>query len=174
MNIRNKKIKFVNNNTKGRGIKNEYCQNYRRAKQLIPGGNMLISKRPNLYLPNKWPTYYKKAKGCFIWDLDNIRYIDFSMMGVGTNILGYSNPKVNRRVKLAVDNGNMSTFNCREEVDLAEKILKMHSWAEQAKFARTGGEVNAMAIRLARAFTNKTKIAICGYHGWHDWYYLQI
>ncbi len=172
VNIKNKKIKLINNNIKrDEGSKMNTGQKlWRRAKQLIPGGNMLISKRPNLYLPNRWPTYYKKARGCFIWDLDNIKYIDFSMMGVGTNILGYSNPKVNRRVKLAVDNGNMSTFNCREEVDLAEKILKMHSWAEQAKFARTGGEVNAIAIRLARAFTNKTKIAICGYHGWHDWY----
>ncbi len=172
MNIKNKKIKLIHSDIKrDEGSKMNTGQKlWRRAKQIIPGGNMLISKRPNLYLPNIWPTYYKKAKGCFIWDLDNVKYVDFSMMGVGTNILGYSHPEVNKRVKSAVDNGNMSTFNCKEEVDLAEKILDMHKWADQAKFARTGGEVNAMAIRLARAFTNKTKIAICGYHGWHDWY----
>ena len=64
----------------------------------------------------------------------------------------------------------MSTLNCPEEVYLAEKLLSMHSWAGKVKFARTGGEANAIAIRIARAASGKENVAFCGYHGWHDWY----
>ena len=93
-------------------------------------------------------------------------------MGVGTNILGYANTYVDRKVKYFVDSGNISTLNSPEEVQLAEKLLDLHPGMEMAKFARTGGEANAIAIRIARAAQNekKHKIAICGYHGWHDWY----
>lgn len=141
-----------------------------RAKQIIPGGNMLLSKRPELFLPELWPTYYSKAKGCKVWDLDGQEYIDFSLMGVGTNILGYSHPAVDNAVHLAVDQGNMSTLNCPEEVQLAERLLDLHPWAGMVRFARAGGEANAIAVRIARAAAGKEKIAICGYHGWHDWY----
>ena len=143
---------------------------WRRAKTIIPGGNMLLSKRPDLFLPNKWPPYFKKAKGCEIWDLDGKKFFDLSTMSVGTNILGYCNEEVDKEVINSVKNGNMSSLNCVEEVDLADKLIKMHSWADMAKFARTGGEANAIAIRIARAACGKDKIAICGYHGWHDWY----
>jgi glutamate-1-semialdehyde 2,1-aminomutase len=64
----------------------------------------------------------------------------------------------------------MSTLNAPEEVYLAEKLLKMHPWADKVRFARTGGEANSIAVRLARASTSKKNIAFCGYHGWHDWY----
>ncbi len=141
-----------------------------RATRVIPGGNMLLSKRPDMFLPNKWPTYFSKAKGCKIWDLDGKDYIDTSIMGIGTNILGYGNKAVDNAVKEAIDKSNMSTFNCPEEVLLAEKLISIHNWADMARFARSGGEANAIAIRIARAASGKEKIAICGYHGWHDWY----
>ena len=64
----------------------------------------------------------------------------------------------------------MSTLNPPEEVYLAEKLVKMHPWSSMARFARTGGEANSIAIRIARAHTKRSKIAFCGYHGWHDWY----
>ena len=64
----------------------------------------------------------------------------------------------------------MSTLNCPEEVQLAEKLVDMHSWAEMVRFARSGGEANAIAIRIARAASGKDNVAVCGYHGWHDWY----
>jgi glutamate-1-semialdehyde 2,1-aminomutase len=73
-------------------------------------------------------------------------------------------------VKQVVVDGNMSTLNCPEEVYLAEKLVEMHPWAAMARFARSGGEANAIAIRIARAATGKDKVAVCGYHGWHDWY----
>ena len=91
-------------------------------------------------------------------------------MGVGTNILGYSNTKVDTEVFKKIKNGNMTTLNCPEEVIFSDMLLKIHPWAQMAKFAKTGAEANAIAIRLCRAYNKKNKIIMCGYHGWHDWY----
>ena len=91
-------------------------------------------------------------------------------MGVGTNILGYNNIEVDEAVKKTIRKGNMSTLNCPEEVYLTEKLLRMHPWADMAKFTRSGGEANAVAVRIARAAAKNVNIAVCGYHGWHDWY----
>jgi len=143
---------------------------WKRAKQVIPGGNMLLSKRVEMFLPELWPAYFSKAKGCKVWDLDGNQYIDMSIMGIGTNTLGYGHKEVDDAVRKTIDAGNMSTFNCPEEVYLAEKLIEMHPWAQMVRFARSGGEANAIAIRIARAATGKDKVAICGYHGWHDWY----
>jgi glutamate-1-semialdehyde aminotransferase/spore coat polysaccharide biosynthesis protein SpsF (cytidylyltransferase family) len=143
---------------------------WKRAKKIIPGGNMLLSKRAEMFLPDQWPAYFSKAKGCNVWDLDGNKYIDMSIMGIGTNILGYSHPDVDYAVKQVVDKGNMSTLNCPEEVYLAERLIELHPWSDMVRFARTGGEANTIAIRIARAATGKDKIAFCGYHGWHDWY----
>ena len=143
---------------------------WKRAKNVIPGGNMLLSKRAEMFLPDQWPAYYSKAKGCKVWDLDGKEYIDVSIMGIGTNSLGYGHPEVDEAVIQTVMAGNMSTLNCPEEVYLAEKLIEMHPWADMARFARSGGEANAIAIRIARAASGKDKVAICGYHGWHDWY----
>ena len=143
---------------------------WKRAKNIIPGGNMLLSKRPEMFLPNMWPTYFSKSIGCRVWDLDGKEYIDMSLMGVGTNILGYNHSEINAAVKNTVDAGNMSTLNCPEEVYLAERLVELHPWSDMVRLARTGGEANAIAIRIARAASGKYKIAFCGYHGWHDWY----
>lgn len=144
---------------------------YKKAKQIIPGGTMLLSKRPEMFLPDLWPAYFSKAKGCEVWDLDNNKYTDMSIMGIGTNILGYAHDEVDAAVRETVNNGNMSTFNCPEEVYLAEKLVEeICPWADMVRFARTGGEANAIAIRIARAASGKDRVAICGYHGWHDWY----
>ena len=143
---------------------------WEKSKKLIPGGNMLISKRPNLFAPKHWPTYYQKAEGCHIWDMENNKFTDMSIMGIGTNVLGYSNKYVDEQVTKTIKNGNMCTLNCPEEVELAEELIKLHPWASMAKFARGGGEANSIAIRIARAFSGKDKVIFCGYHGWHDWY----
>lgn len=143
---------------------------WQRAKRVIPGGNMLLSKRAEMFLPDHWPVYFSRAKGCKVWDLDGKEYIDMSIMGIGTNTLGYGHSEVDTAVMQTLHNGNMSTFNCPEEVYLAEKLVELHPWAEMVRFARTGGEANAVAIRIARAASGRDKVAICGYHGWHDWY----
>lgn len=143
---------------------------WKRAKQVIPGGNMLLSKRAEMFLPDQWPAYFSKAKGCKVWDLDGNEYIDMFIMGIGTNILGYGHPEVDDAVRKTIDAGNMSTFNCPEEVYLAEKLIELHPWADMVRLTRSGGEANALAIRIARAASGRDKVAICGYHGWHDWY----
>lgn len=143
---------------------------WKRAKQVIPGGNMLLSKRAEMFLPDQWPAYFSKAKGCQVWDLDGKEYIDMSIMGIGTNTLGYGHPEVDAAVQQTVTAGNMSTFNCPEEVYLAERLVELHPWADMVRLARSGGEANAIAIRIARAASGRDKVAICGYHGWHDWY----
>ena len=143
---------------------------WKKAKGLIPGGNMLLSKRSEMFLPEHWPSCLSKSKGCKVWDLDGNEYVDMSVMGVGTNILGYGHPEVDEAVMKTINAGNMSTLNCPEEVYLAEKLIELHPWASMVRFARSGGEANAIAVRIARAASGKEKIAICGYHGWHDWY----
>lgn len=143
---------------------------WKRAKEVIPGGNMLLSKRAEMFLPDQWPAYFSKAKGCKVWDMDGKEYVDMSIMGIGTNILGYGHPEVDEAVRNTIDAGNMSTLNCPEEVYLAEKLIEIHPWADMVRLARSGGEANAIAIRIARAASGKDKVAICGYHGWHDWY----
>jgi glutamate-1-semialdehyde 2,1-aminomutase len=143
---------------------------WKRAKAVIPGGNMLLSKRAEMFLPEQWPAYFSKAKGCHVWDLDGCQYTDMSLMGIGTNILGYGCSEIDAAVHQTVDAGNMSTFNCPEEVYLAEKLVELHPWARMVRLARSGGEANAIAIRIARAASGRDKVAVCGYHGWHDWY----
>ena len=141
------------------------------AHSIIPGLSGLLGKRPEMYLPGgKWPTYYSKAKGINIWDLKGKKYLDFTMIGVGSCVLGYSDPDIDKVAKKIISQGPLTTLNPPEEIILAEMLLKAHSWADQVKFARTGGEMVAMAVRLARAFTKRDKVMICGYHGWHDWY----
>jgi|TARA_B110000259_G_C13996755_1_gene394699 glutamate-1-semialdehyde 2,1-aminomutase len=142
---------------------------YLIAKKIILGGNMLLSKRPEMFLPNLWPSYYSRAKDIYVWDLNKKKYTDM-ICAVGQSILGYSNKKLNSKISKAIKMGNMTTLNCPEEVELTKKLLSLHPWAKMAKYARSGGEANAIAIRIARAATKKDAIAICGYHGWHDWY----
>ena len=143
---------------------------YNKAKSIIPGGTMLLSKRPEMFLPDNWPSYFSEAKGCKVWDLDGTELIDMSIMGIGTNSLGYGNDEVDSAVVNTVKKGNMSSLNCPEEVYLAEKLIEMNPWADMVRFARSGGEANSIAVRIARAASGKDNVAVCGYHGWHDWY----
>ena len=143
---------------------------WKKALKIIPGGNGLLSKRPGRFLEKGWPTYFNKAKGINLWDLNQKKYTDFSIMGVGTAILGYANKDIDKKVKQKIDEGINTTLNCLEEYLLAKELLKWDPFADQVKFAKGGGEAMSMAIRIARANTKKTTIAFSGYHGWHDWY----
>ncbi len=142
---------------------------WRKARRVVHGGVPLLSKKPERFLRGEWPMYFRSAKGIEIIDYDGNRWLDFSHMGVGPNLLGYNDSDVNRAVERVIREGNQSTLNNPEEVELAEVLLKLHPWADQVRYARTGGEIAAMAIRIARAHGSDT-VAFCGYHGWHDWY----
>ena len=143
---------------------------YRRGRELIPGGTQLLSKRPEMYAPELWPAYYKTAKGITVTDLDGRLYQDFSTMGIGACLLGYGCDAVDEAVIARIRGGSTSTLNAPEEVELAERLVALHPWSQQARFTRAGGEAMSVAVRIARAVTGRSVVAVCGYHGWSDWY----
>ncbi len=147
-----------------------YQKLWKYANIIIPGGNGLLSKRPQRFSPDHWPIYYTKAKNIYLWDMNGKKFTDMSIMGIGTSILGYANNQLDNFIKKNISYGVNTTLNCLEEVSLAKELLKIDTFADQVKFARSGGEAVAIAIRIARAKNNKTKIAFSGYHGWQDWY----
>ena len=142
----------------------------KRGKKIIPGLSQLLSKRPDQFAPGVWPGYFSRARGAEVWDLDGNHYFDMSIGGIGANVLGYADPDVDAAVRAALDAGASCSLNCPEDVELAELLCEVHPWAQMVRFARTGGEAMAIAVRIARAHTGHDKIAFCGYHGWHDWY----
>ena len=150
--------------------KNKNLLIWNKAKKVIPNGNSFLSKNPSRFPVNNWPIYFSKAKGCEIWYLNKKKFYDFSFMGVGTNVLGYADKDIDEAVIREIKKSNMSSLNSKFEVDFADLLKKIHPWSSMVKFARTGAEANSIAIRLARAYTNKNKVIVCGYHGWHDWY----
>ncbi len=143
---------------------------YTHAKNRIPGGTQLLSKRPEQFAPDQWPSYFTKARGCEVWDVDGNHYYDMTTNGIGACLLGFADPDVTKAVVDRVENGCMSTLNPPEEVELADKLCEIHPWASQVRFARTGGEICSIAVRISRATTGRDMVAICGYHGWGDWY----
>jgi glutamate-1-semialdehyde 2,1-aminomutase len=145
-------------------------QLYRRARQIMPGGTQLLSKRPEMFLPGQWPTYFKSTKGAEVVDVEGRTFLDMSYCGIGATVLGFADPDVNAAVKNAIDMGSMCTLNSPEDIELAELLIETHPWADMVRFGRSGGEAMAIAIRIARAATGRDMVAFCGYHGWHDWY----
>jgi glutamate-1-semialdehyde 2,1-aminomutase len=143
---------------------------YERAKHLIPGGTQLLSKRPELFLPDRWPCYFAEARGVEVVDLDGQSFIDMSLMGVGACVLGYADDDVDQAVRDAVRRGVACTLNAPEEVGLAELLIELHPWAEMVRYTRSGGEAMAVAVRIARVLTGRERVAFCGYHGCADWY----
>jgi glutamate-1-semialdehyde aminotransferase len=143
---------------------------YQSAKKMIPGGTQLLSKRPEMFAPEMWPAYYSKAKGTKVWDLDGNKYIDMSIMGIGANILGYADKDVDKSVSNVIKKGVSSSLNCPEEVELANVLTELHPWANMVRYARSGGEAMALAVRVARAHTKRDIVLFSSYHGWEDWY----
>ncbi len=139
------------------------------AKKIILNSNMILSKNPDMILPNLWPGYFKKSFKSYVISLDGKKFLDMTCL-VGQNTLGYGNKELSSHLKSIIDDGNMTSLNCPEEVELSKFLLKIHKWANVVKYTRSGGEANALAVRIARCFNDKDNIAICGYHGWHDWY----
>lgn len=142
---------------------------YLEARKLIAGGVHLLSKRPDIQAPEHWPIYYKKAVGARITDIDDNEFIDMTG-NVGATLLGHADPDVVAAVEEAVRRGSFCMLNVPEEVELARLLTQIIPCAEKVRFARGGGEADAIAIRIARGFTRKDKVLFCGYHGWHDWY----
>ena len=143
---------------------------YNLAKGIIPGGTQLLSKRPEMFAPDVWPSYYSRAKGSKIWDLEDREFIDMSIMAVGACIIGYADDEIDETVIEKIKSGVNSSLNCPEEVELANILIELHPWFQMVRYARSGGEAMSIAVRIARAHAKKDKVLFSGYHGWTDWY----
>lgn len=146
------------------------AQLYAHAKQVIPGGTGLLSKRPEMFAPELFPAYFKAAKGCKVTTIDDREFTDFGLCGIAACLLGYNDDDVTEAVIKVIRDGNFSTLNPPEEVELADRLCAIHPWASWARFARGGGDISTVAVRIARSCTQRSKVIIIGYHGWHDWY----
>ncbi|TET09832.1 aminotransferase class III-fold pyridoxal phosphate-dependent enzyme [Candidatus Aerophobetes bacterium] len=135
------------------------------AKQVFPGG-VQASRFQLIY--GSSPVYITKGKGSHCWDVDGNEFIDF-ILSFGPIILGYAYPKVNQAVKRQLEEGVLLTFNPPLQNQLLKKLIEIIPCAEMATLHKTGSEATSASIRIARAFTGKNKVAMCGYHGWHDW-----
>lgn len=142
---------------------------YRRALQLIPGATQLVSRRPTRFANGVSPAYAARAQGARFWDVDGNEYIDW-VSGIGAIILGYCDPVVDAAVHEQIACGTMYSINHELELELAEELIQSIPSAEMVRYAKTGGEACAMAIRIARGVTGRDLVLFCGYHGWHDWY----
>jgi glutamate-1-semialdehyde aminotransferase len=142
---------------------------YRRALELLPGGTQLISRRPTRYACGVSPVYAARAQGARFWDVDGHEYIDW-VSGIGAIILGYADPVVDEAVREQISLGTLYSINHPLELEFAEELCRVLPCAEMVRYAKTGGEACAMAVRIARGVTGRDKVLVCGYHGWHDWY----
>jgi glutamate-1-semialdehyde aminotransferase len=142
---------------------------YQRALELIPSATQTLAKGPSQYVKGVAPVYLKRGKGSHVWDADGNEYLDYTM-GVGPLSLGYAYNKVDNAIREQLEDGITFSLMHPLEVEVAELIRKIIPNAESVRFSKTGADVTSAAVRLSRAYTGRTKVLCCGYHGWHDWY----
>ena len=142
---------------------------YARASGLIPAHTQTLAKGPTQFVRGFAPKYLRRGQGAHVWDVDGNEYIDY-VMGVGPISLGYAYPPVDEALCLQIEEGITFSLMHPLEVEVAELLRDVIPGAESVRFGKTGAEVTSAAVRLARAFTGRSKVLCCGYHGWHDWY----
>jgi glutamate-1-semialdehyde aminotransferase len=142
---------------------------YSRATGLIPAHTQTLAKGPGQYVAGVAPKYLRRGKGSHVWDVDGNEFIDFNM-AIGPLSLGYAYEPVDRAIREQLEDGITFSMMHPLEVEVAELIRETVPNAEMVRFSKTGADVTSAAVRLARAFTGRSKVICCGYHGWHDWY----
>jgi glutamate-1-semialdehyde 2,1-aminomutase len=142
---------------------------YSRATDLIPGYTQTLAKGPGQYVAGVAPKYLQRGKGSHVWDVDGNEFIDLSM-AIGPLSLGYGYPAVDRAIREQLEDGITFSMMHPLEVEVAELIREAVPNADMVRYSKTGADVTSAAVRLARAFTGRSKVSCCGYHGWHDWY----
>jgi len=140
-----------------------------RAWKVIPSATQTFSKGPTQWIGDVGPAYLKKGDGAWVWDVDGNKYLDY-LMALGPIILGYNNRRVNDAAKNQIDSGTVFSQMHPLEVEVAELLCEIIPCAEMVRFGKNGSDATTAAIRAARAHTGRERIAVCGYHGWHDWY----
>ena len=143
-------------------------QHLDRAEASIPLGSQTFSKSRTQYPVGVSPLYLKKSKGPYSWDLDGNKYIDL-VSSLAAVTIGYGDKKISRAVKRQFKSGVTLSLPTRLEAEVAEMLIEMIPSAEKVRFGKNGSDATSAAIRLARAYTGRDHIAMCGYHGWQDW-----
>jgi glutamate-1-semialdehyde 2,1-aminomutase len=141
----------------------------RRAERVIPLGSQTFSKSRTQYPVGVSPLFVVRAKGAYCWDVDGNQYLDM-VNGLAAITLGHADPDVTNAVKAQIDEGVLFSLPHPVETEVAELLCEMVPSAELVRFGKNGSDATAGAIRLARAFTGRDRVAVCGYHGWQDWY----
>ncbi len=139
-----------------------------RARKILPGVTQTYSKGPDQQVEGVYPIFLERGQGCYVWDLDGNRYIDYPG-ALGPMVLGYGDPGVDAAVAEAMRGGSVFSLGHRLEVETAELLVEMVPCAEGVRFFKTGSEATTAAVRIGRAATGRDHVAMCGYHGWHDW-----
>jgi glutamate-1-semialdehyde aminotransferase/NAD(P)-dependent dehydrogenase (short-subunit alcohol dehydrogenase family) len=142
---------------------------WERARGLIPAGTQTLAKGPGQHVDGVAPKYLRRGQGARVWDVDGNEYLDMSM-GVGPLVLGYCYPAVDEAIRRQLADGITFSLMHPLEVEVAERIRALVPGAEAVRFSKTGADVTSAAVRVARAFTGRSKVVCCGYHGWHDWH----
>lgn len=145
---------------------NEY---WARAEKIIPAGTQTFSKGPTQFVQGVAPIYLERGKGSHVFDVDGNEYIDYAL-ALGSVTLGYAYPAVNTAIEKQLRNGINFSLMHPLEVELSEKLIEIIPCAEMVRFGKNGSDATSGAVRVARAYTGREKIACCGYHGWQDWY----
>ena len=140
---------------------------WNKSKSIILNGTLTLSKSPDYIVPG-YPIYVDKAKGAYFWDSEGNRYIDYPL-ALGPVILGYAYDEVDAAVKEQMAKGFLYSLSSKREIELAELLCEIIPSAEKIKILKTGSEATSAAVRIARAYTRRDIVAVCGYHGWHDW-----
>lgn len=144
-------------------------ESYKKAKELIPNQSQTLSKSPSQFVVGKMPLFSKRAEGCKIWDVDGNEYIDY-MGALGPIVLGYKNPVVDEAIIEQLKDGIIFSQPHPLEIDVVELLTEIIPCAEMARFCKNGSDATEAAVRIARAYTGKSVVLYCGYHGFHDWY----
>jgi glutamate-1-semialdehyde aminotransferase/spore coat polysaccharide biosynthesis protein SpsF (cytidylyltransferase family) len=142
---------------------------FARSKKVIPGCAQTFSKGYTQYVQDVAPLFLERGLGCRVWDVDGNQYIDY-VQGLLPNILGYGHEEVDRAVAEQLARGHSFSLPHPLEVELAERLTRLIPCAEMVRFGKNGSDATAGAVRAARAFTKRERVACCGYHGWQDWY----
>lgn len=142
---------------------------YDRAKKLMHPITQTLAKGPGQFTFGVSPIYVERAKGSKIWDVDGNEYLDYCM-GIGPISLGYGYDRVDNAIKEQLEKGITFSLMHRLELEVAEKLHEIIPNAESIRITKQGADACSAAVRIARAFTKRDKVAVCGYHGWHDWY----
>lgn len=140
-----------------------------RALELIPLGSQTFSKSHQQFVRGAMPQMLERGRGARVEDPDGNSYIDY-VLGLLPIVLGYGDPDVDAAIRAQLEKGITFSLPSPLEADLAEKLVQLIPCAEKVRFGKNGSDATSAAIRIARAHTGRDKVALCGYHGWHDWY----